>query len=128
MSAILLDTHAFVWGLSGSLELSQVARDALEDSQLTKHFSLASVWEMAIKSGLGKLRLPFGLETTLAMARQTGLLLAPIELDVILAVENLPPHHKDPFDRLLASWCLTRGVTLLSRDPVFDLYGVRRVW
>lgn len=128
VSAILLDTHTFLWALSDSIELSPGARDLLADREIETYLSLASVWEIAIKSGLGKLRLPAPLQECINKARATGLRLAPIELSHALGVERLPLHHRDPFDRLLASQCLSDGFTLVSRDAVFDDYGVRRLW
>lgn len=128
MTAVLLDTHAFIWALADSPELSPEARRIIQDSKCQKLLSLASVWEMALKLSLRKLTLPVTLEHCLRVSRDAGLLLEPIELDCILAVEHLPYHHRDPFDRLLVSHCLQRGWPILSCDAALDPYGVERVW
>lgn len=125
---ILLDTHCFVWALSNSSHLSPTARQILSDRSRVKILSYASVWEMAIKMGLKRLWLPASLETTLSEARARGLHLAQLDLRHIMAVEHLPTHHRDPFDRLLVSYCLLESTELLSCDAQFDAYGVQRVW
>lgn len=128
MTEVLLDTHAFLWGLRDAPDLSPTARDLLQRPDRIKVLSLASAWEMAIKAGLGKLRLTSPLGQMLDIARQTGLRLAPIELIYILRVETLPWHHRDPFDRLLVAHCLVESMPILSNDPLFDTYGIKRLW
>ncbi len=128
MHRVILDTHTFLWVLSDSPELSQTVREIVSDSRVEKVLSLASVWEMAIKRGLGKLVLPTSLETLIGKARSAGLILAPLELAHVLGVEALPSYHRDPFDRLLISQSLAEGTPLVSRDRAFDAYGVRRIW
>ena len=128
MHRVILDTHTFLWVLSDSPELSQTVREIVSDSRVDKILSLASVWEMAIKRGLGKLVLPTTLETLIGKARSAGLILAPLELAHVLGVETLPSYHRDPFDRLLISQSLAEGTPLVSRDRAFDAYGVRRIW
>ncbi len=128
MHRVILDTHTFLWVLSDSPELSQTVREIVSDSRVDKVLSLASVWEMAIKRGLGKLVLPTSLETLIGKARSAGLILAPLELAHVLGVEALPSYHRDPFDRLLISQSLAEGTPLVSRDRAFDAYGVRRIW
>lgn len=83
---------------------------------------------MAIKRSIGKLSMPIGLGQAIQLAVRAGVRIAPIELDAVLAVESLPHHHRDPFDRLLVVYCLLKSVSLVSRDPVFDAYGVTRIW
>lgn len=127
MSRYLLDTHAFLWILDDSPQLSSEARRKLTEP-VECYLSLASVWELAIKLGLGKLTLPGTLRDCLSRARRSGLRLFPIELDHLLRVEHLPGHHRDPFDRLLIAQCLSESLPLLSRDAVFDRYGIVRIW
>ena len=128
MHRVILDTHTFLWVLSDSPELSQTVREIVSDRRVDKILSLASVWEMAIKRGLGKLVLPTSLETLIGKARSAGLILAPLELAHVLGVEALPSYHRDPFDRILISQSLAEGTPLVSRDRAFDAYGVRRIW
>ena len=126
---ILLDTHAFLWAIADAPSLSRAAKDAFEDEENELLLSLASTWEMAIKISLGKLTLGKPLDVLLPeqMARNSIVHLS-IESRHAFHVAALPFHHRDPFDRLLAAQCLVDDLTLLSANPVFDRYGVRRVW
>ncbi|MBW7901780.1 MAG: type II toxin-antitoxin system VapC family toxin [Rhodocyclaceae bacterium] len=129
MSRVLLDTGAFLWWLDDSPLLSRRARKTIGSADNDCLVSLASAWEMAIKAGLGKLRLPQPVARffpeQLAANRFSAL---AIELRAIAAVETLPPHHRDPFDRLLVAQALTAGLPVVSADAQFDAYGVKRIW
>jgi PIN domain nuclease of toxin-antitoxin system len=126
---LLLDTHALLWFLKGDASLSPAAKAAIEDPTNRKLVSVASCWEIAIKAGSGKLRLgePAGVLLARELAANCFDLLA-ISLAHVAAVETLPPHHKDPFDRLLVSQALLEGVGIVSVDTQLDPYGVVRVW
>src|SRR5436853_6007086 len=98
---LLLDSHTFLWFCQGDVALSAGAREAIENTNNRKLLSLASCWEIAIKAGLGKLKLGEPALTYLSEAlARTGIELLPLSLVHVTAVENLPNHHKDPFDRL----------------------------
>ncbi|HUH03640.1 MAG TPA: type II toxin-antitoxin system VapC family toxin [Kofleriaceae bacterium] len=126
---LLLDTQAFLWFASGHPRLSKKARRRIEDSRHDKYLSIASVWEMAIKLGLGKLRLQVPLAEFIEVgATENGIGLLGIEKEHAIRVATLPDHHRDPFDRLLAAQALAEGMTVVGRDDQFDGYGVRRVW
>jgi PIN domain nuclease of toxin-antitoxin system len=91
--------------------------------------SVASVWEMQIKLQLGKLRLQLPLVEVIEGQRQTnGVEMLPIRLEHVLALETLPPHHKDPFDRLLIAQAQVEDVVLVSGDPVFTRYPIKVIW
>jgi PIN domain nuclease of toxin-antitoxin system len=126
---LLLDTHTLLWFLADDPQLSATAKAAIEDPANRKFVSIASCWEIAIKAGLGKLRLGESAEALLSreMARNNFDIL-PISLAHATAVETLPLHHKDPFDRLLVVQAQIEQVPLVSVDAVFDQYGVTRVW
>src|SRR4051794_22204190 len=99
---LLLDTHAFLWFVAGDTRLSMGARAAIEDAANQSFLSAASAWEIAVKVGIGKLKLlkPYDVFIPGEMARNSfGYL--PIELTHTSAVIGLPFHHRDPFDRLL---------------------------
>lgn len=126
---LLLDTHAFLWWVDGGRRLSKRARTAIRRPSRVCSVSLASAWEMAIKASLGKLRLP------IPVARFFSEQLAANHFDVlgldlrhIELVSTLPFHHRDPFDRLLVAQALTEDLAIVSADPVFEQYGVRRIW
>ena len=129
MSDLLLDTHTLLWFLWADSQLSQAAKDLIEDPNNRKLVSLATCWEIAIKAGLGKLRLgePCGSFLSKEIARNNFEVLS-ISLGHATAVEDLDPHHKDPFDRLLAAQANLEGLPLISADPIFDQYAVKRLW
>lgn len=126
---LLLDTHAFLWFMEGSERISQRARAEIEAADGVRALSVASAWEMAIKSSLGKLDLakPLG-ELLPPLLTDAGIELLPIEIADLARVATLPFHHRDPFDRLLAAQALERGFTVVSIDEAFDAYGVARLW
>jgi PIN domain nuclease of toxin-antitoxin system len=126
---LLLDTHAFLWFMEGNERISQRARSEIEAADGLRALSIASAWEMAIKSSLGKLDLakPLG-ELLPPLLTDSGIELLPIEIADLHRVATLPFHHRDPFDRLLAAQALERGFTIVSIDEAFDAYGVARLW
>lgn len=126
---LLLDTHAVLWFASGDSALSVGARTLVTDPKNEISVSHATVWEMAIKISLGKLRLDRQLARWLERhVVNNGFDYLPISLAHTLGVAGLPHHHGDPFDRLLVAQCEIEHRTLVSRDPAFDAYGIRRVW
>jgi PIN domain nuclease of toxin-antitoxin system len=128
VTSLLLDTHAFLWWVSDDARLSARARTAITDAALVL-VSVASCWEMAIKTSLGKLQLSQPVDRFLA--EQLGInqfTLLPIELDHAAAVSTLPFHHRDPFDRLLVAQALYETLPIVSADPIFKKYKLKRVW
>jgi PIN domain nuclease of toxin-antitoxin system len=133
MPPALIDTNALIWYGRRGGQLSQRAA-----AQMRKHwnfYSHASLWEMAIKSGIGKLQLesPDGARWSvkqflLQLAADLEMTALPLEFDDLAEVEALPPHHKDPFDRLLVVQAQRNNLPIVSADPVFERYGVKRVW
>src|SRR5256885_270926 len=97
---LLLDSHVFLWWVSGERALAVKARKAIGSTRNECFLSYASVWEMAIKSVLGKLRLPGSVEKFVAeQCEINGFRLLPLSLQHVAAIERLPLHHRDPFDR-----------------------------
>jgi PIN domain nuclease of toxin-antitoxin system len=126
---LLLDTHAFLWWVADAPELSGKARKAIADEANTCFLSLASCWEMAIKSGLGKLKLSMALERFIPeQMAANGFNLLNIDFRHVAKVEFLPSHHRDPFDRLLIAQAQTEKLTLVSADSALSDYGVKRIW
>jgi len=126
---LLLDTQAFLWLDSDPARLSIAARQACADRQNTLWLSVASAWEMQIKTALGKLRLARPLGETVAQQQSVnGLQLISVELAHVLALQELPPHHKDPFDRLLIAQARSGDWDIVSNDRQFKAYGVRVIW
>jgi len=126
---LLLDTHAFLWWVEDAPQLSAKAREQIADASRSCFVSVASCWEMAIKSSLGKLRLALSVEDYVSHhIAENGFRLLPIALEHAASVESLPFHHCDPFDRLLAAQAVRDDLLLVSADSTFDAYGVPRLW
>jgi PIN domain nuclease of toxin-antitoxin system len=126
---LLLDTHAFLWWVEDSPRLGKKARAAIARPDRACFLSLASCWEMAIKISLGRLQLSQRLDRFVAeqMARN-GVTPLSVQLPHAARAAELPFHHRDPFDRLLAAQALVEELSIVSADPVFARYGVKRVW
>ena len=125
--AILLDTHAFLWWCEDSAELSKKARRVIAREECL--VSVASLWELSIKGSLGKLKLPGGFDRYVPeQMALNGFTQLAIGFRHVAGVGRLPWHHRDPFDRLLISQALEEGLSIVSRDSVFDQYAVERIW
>jgi PIN domain nuclease of toxin-antitoxin system len=126
---LLLDTHIFIWLVEGSENLSQIARSAIEDESNRLHLSIVSLWEITIKISLDKLQLKIPLEEVIEnFILPSSIEILPIHLSHLLVLQNLPPHHRDPFDRLLISQAKSESLTLVSADNSFSQYVVERLW
>lgn len=124
---VLLDTQAFLWWVTDDPRLSKRARGAIAVSECL--LSTASCWEMAIKASLGKLSVPRPTDRFIQEQLEVnGFGLLPTSLEHVAAVAELPFHHRDPFDRLLAAQARHEAIAIVSSDPVFTKYGVKRVW
>lgn len=124
----LLDTRTFVWLATDDPQLTPTVRAIFLDSAQECFLSAASVWEMAIKSSLGKLMLPVDLEHMVRGGTDRGLRLLDVTVSHAYHVERLPFHHRDPFDRILVAQALHEGMSLISRDVQLDAYPVTRIW
>ncbi|OGQ86796.1 MAG: twitching motility protein PilT [Deltaproteobacteria bacterium RIFOXYA12_FULL_58_15] len=126
----LLDTHAFLWAVTNDSQLSGPARAIFLDEKNSLHLSVASIWEMAIKSSIGRLSLQTDLRTFLdEQLPLNGIRVLSITRSHAQEVEQLPFHHRDPFDRLLVAQSVHEEMQLVSVDTVLDAYdNVKRVW
>ncbi|MBI4614613.1 MAG: type II toxin-antitoxin system VapC family toxin [Planctomycetes bacterium] len=126
---ILLDTHAFLWGLADSGRLSRRALRLMEDEGNELLWSAASSWEVAIKYALGRIRLPEPPGRYLP-ARLQAQRVDPLPVSDAHAwrVAELPPHHRDPFDRLLIAQALVEGLPIVTADRAFKKYDVDILW
>lgn len=126
---LLLDTHALIWFVSGDDQFSEKARGALAGQAEGVFVSVASIWEIAIKLSLGKLRVRLRLEGELqAFLEQNGFGLLPIDYAHAARVASLPFKHRDPFDRLLAAQAQVENMAIVTHDAIFDDYGIQRIW
>lgn len=119
---LLLDTHALIWWDEDRLPRSVTAAIKTADEVFV---SAASAWEVAIKSALGKLTARGTVADAIA---DYGFAALPISVDHADAVRTLPPHHRDPFDRLLVAQAQIERLTIVTRDPVFAQYDVAVRW
>ncbi len=125
----LLDTSVFLWAIAESQLLNSDAREILISGQHTLYLSVASSWEIAIKSSIKKLCLPEPAAHFVPnMLLKTGIRPLPITHDHALAVEDLPFHHADPFDRLLVTQARRESMTLVTADKNILKYDVDALW
>ncbi len=126
---LLMDTHAFIWWDSDPAKLSPQVLTLCQDRQNILLLSVASVWEMQIKLHLGKLRLALPLREIVESQRQiNNIEILPIMLAHVLALENLPFHHRDPFDRLLVAQAIVEEAVLVTADPNIAKYEAQVLW
>jgi PIN domain nuclease of toxin-antitoxin system len=126
---LLLDTHAFLWWLKSDARLSRRARDLIADPESDVFVSIATVWEIAIKATLGQLEMPVDLGAFLRRQLQdNGFESLSITFEHAVAVRDLPPHHRDPFDRLLVCQSRIESLALVTSDSAIAAYGADVVW
>src|SRR6266850_2076874 len=122
---LLLDTHVFIWWADHPEKLSSAALSALKDEANELLLSVASVWEMQIKIQLGKLKLSLPLQELIRNQQETNeLAVLPVALTHVLALDALPFHHKDAFDRLLIAQSVEEDLTLVTADSQFSAYSI----
>jgi PIN domain nuclease of toxin-antitoxin system len=124
----LLDTHALIWCLEADNQLSVTAREVISDANADIYVSIVSLWEMAVKMSLGKLKLSQSLEQVIDSLEQHNATLLSVNPAHVLKVSNLPFEHRDPFDRLLIAQALVENMKFISNEALFLRYGVDRVW
>jgi PIN domain nuclease of toxin-antitoxin system len=126
---LLLDTHSFIWFFEGDNRLPLNARQLIADENNELMLSIASIWEMAIKTSISKLTLSKSFERVInehVLISDIGVL--NITVLHTFAVAKMPLHHRDPFDRIIIAQSLVEAMPLISGDPAFDQYGVTRLW
>jgi PIN domain nuclease of toxin-antitoxin system len=121
---LLLDTHVLLWWLDDPAELSEPAAAAIRDVANVVSVSAATAWEIVIKKALGKLEAPDNLDEVLRTCHFTPL---PITVAHALAVQSLPMHHRDPFDRMLVAQAHVEGMTIVTCDPKVLEYSVPNI-
>lgn len=125
----LLDTHTFLWFVNDDPALSARAKALIEDPENIIYLSMASLREMAIKISLGKLEMPSPFEKFINIQlHENSIILLDIKTQHTAVVVTLPFHHRDPFDRMIIAQAQSEGLTIISKDEVFDTYEVKRRW
>ncbi len=120
---LLLDTHVALWAITDSPRLPKKAREMIESPRSSVWISAATVWEIAIKHGLGRGDMPVSSKDALQYFRDSGYRLLAIEPEHAAAVEDLPAHHGDPFDRILVAQALVEPMRLITHDPMVVRYS-----
>jgi PIN domain nuclease of toxin-antitoxin system len=124
----ILDTHAFLWALAGDERMSDLARDTFAEAAGLS-LSIASVWEILVKVQAGKLNLPRPVGPyVLRKLAENGIEMLSISIDHLLALERLPMHHRDPFDRMLIAQSIEEGWPIITADREFKQYPIRVIW
>ena len=124
---VLLDTHAFIWAITDERRLSPRARSLIASSELW--WSVVSLWEAIQKAQVGKLSLPLPAGPMLTGELSSNhVRLLPVSLSHVLRVEELPLHHRDPFDRLLIAQSIEEKWPIVTADPWFSRYPVDVIW
>lgn len=129
MMRLLLDSHTLIWSADDPAKIPVSVMSLLSDPANGRLLSAATIWEIAIKVGKG--RLPLSLPYRQWMDKAIAdlcLTILPIQLDHAERQSRLPDHHRDPFDRLLAAQALVEEVPIISDDDSFDAYAVHRIW
>lgn len=120
---LLLDTHVALWAITDSPKLSKKARELIESPKSSVWISAATVWEIAIKHGLGRGDMPVSSQDALRYFQESGYRFLPVEPEHAAAVEDLPTHHGDPFDRILVAQAIVEPMRLITHDPVVARYS-----
>ena len=126
---LLLDTHTFLWFILEDSQLAETARTLIEDGSTEVYVSMTSLWEIAIKTSLGKLDLPLPFDQYVpSQVLINNMFTLPFRVSLLQEVAVLPFHHRDPFDRLLIAQCMVEDMPIISRDSAFDDYAAERLW
>ncbi|HST04461.1 MAG TPA: type II toxin-antitoxin system VapC family toxin [Chloroflexia bacterium] len=126
---LLLDTHSFLWFVQGDPNLGVNASAQIGDESNEIYLSMASVWEIAIKISVGKLKIDQELDSFLYdQLNLNRMSIINISIEHVSKVANMPFHHRDPFDRLIIAQSINEQMPIVSRDEAFDAYGVTRIW
>jgi len=126
---IVVDSQSLVWAVDDPSRLSKAATIAIQNLANDLWISSASIWEISIKVGIGKMKLTAPYKVWITRALQAlDIQIVPIAIDYCEKQATLPMIHRDPFDRMIASQCLVDHIPVVSSDTIFDAYGVTRIW
>ena len=120
---LLLDTHTFLWAISDEPRLGARSRDLINVEASNVLISHVSLWEIAIKHAMARGDMPLSVAQAMTWAQECGFELLPLDLPHFLTLEQLPLHHRDPFDRLLVAQSIAESLLLVSADRAFQAYG-----
>ena len=128
----LIDTHVFLWFVSNAKELSKTAKKIIENGNNEIFISIASLWEISIKTALGKLSIKGKYESVINDLNDNSIQILPINFAHTVEQNRLPFHYRDPFDRIIISQAIVENIDLISIDAAFDDYlkgtSIKRIW
>ena len=128
----LIDTHTFLWFTEGSSELSVKAKNLIKNKDNEIFISIASLWEISIKTATGKLEITGSYDLIIEDIIENEMQILPINFAHTVIQNQLPFHHRDPFDRIIASQAVVENMDLINVDAIFDTYfedkEVKRIW
>ncbi len=128
----LIDTYVFLWFVSNAKELSKTAKTTIESGNNEIFISIASLWEISIKTALGKLSIKGHYESVIDDLNDNSIQILPINFAYTVEQNRLPFHHRDPFDRIIVSQTIIENMDLISIDAAYDNYlkgkSIKRIW
>ncbi len=128
----LIDTHVFIWFVENLPNLRQAARNLIESNNSEIYISIASLWEISIKTSIGKLQMNRKFEDIIDVLNENSIEILPITFAHTIENNQLPFHHRDPFDRIIVSQAIIENMNFVSSDDVFDEYlkgkSVKRIF
>ncbi len=125
----LLDTHTFLWYVNNDNKLSETSKNIIANQENSIFLSIASIWEIAIKVSLNKLKIPLPLTSFVhTQLNDNDISLLHISVEHTDKVTELPFHHRDPFDRLIIAQSIVENMPIIGNDTLFDNYMIRRIW
>jgi PIN domain nuclease of toxin-antitoxin system len=126
--AALLDTHTFLWFVSGDKQLPEKIKTKILNINESCYISIASLWEITIKIQIGKLKIDISIEDLFKYADRNQIEIVQITAEHLLILASLPQHHNDPFDRLIVSQAISENMTLYSKDKGLKKYKIKQEW
>jgi PIN domain nuclease of toxin-antitoxin system len=124
---LLLDTHILLWYFEADEKLSEKARILIEDSKNKKFISIATIWELSIKLSINKIYFEDGFVNFLKSIDKNGIEILPISLESLLILSTLEFIHKDPFDRIMISQCISEKLMFITKDEFIQKYAIKTV-
>ncbi len=124
----LLDTHSIIWYLTEPWELSEIAKNAIQNDENECFVSIASFWEIAIKTNIGKLEFELSFDEIELELEKHSIKMCPLHIEFLKCYQTLPLLHKDPFDRIIIATAMSCDWEIISKDPLIKLYQVKSIW
>jgi PIN domain nuclease of toxin-antitoxin system len=129
---LLWDTHTFLWFVAGSNQINEKVRKYIEKAESENYISIASLWEISIKTALGKLSIQGEYKSVIDDVQSNGISILPINFAHTVCQNQLPLIHRDPFDRIIVSQAIVENMNFISIDEIFDEYlkdaNIKRIW